>query len=209
MTDLILYTNPQSRGLQVMWMLEECGADYQAIAIPYGEKMKSAEYLAINPMGKVPAIKHGETVTTETAAILTYLAEQFPDKNLIPPVDSAERGQYYRWLCFAIHCEYAIMDKWHDVPVTQARSNSIGYGHFDDVIETLRNMLKGKTYLIGSQFSALDLYYAGLIGWGINRTQVLSKDDTALTTYLAQYSDRPAFKKTMAKTAEMAKALES
>ena len=100
MTQIVFYTNPFSRGRMVRWMLEECGADYQTVPVQYGAEMKSADYLAVNPMSKSPALKYGDTVITETAAILTFLAEQFPDKNLIPAQGTAERGEFYRWLFF-------------------------------------------------------------------------------------------------------------
>ena len=100
MTDLTFYTNPQSRGRVVRWMLEEVGAPYETKVIDYAT-MKSPDYLAVNPMGKVPAIKHGDEVVTETAAICAYLADIFPEANLIPPPGHRKRGCYYRWLFFA------------------------------------------------------------------------------------------------------------
>ena len=116
-----LYTHPYSRGTNVVWMLKECGAQYDVKLIPFGEAMKSADYLAVNPMGKVPALKADGTVLTETAAIITFLAEQFPDKHLIPAADSLARGEFYRWLCFAIHLEYAGFDKINRVPDSSER----------------------------------------------------------------------------------------
>lgn len=101
MKTLTLYTNPQSRGRIVRWILEEIGTPYELEVMEYGGSIKSPEYLAINPMGKVPAIKHGEQVVTEVAAICAYLADQFPDENLAPPQLDAQRGDYYRWLFFA------------------------------------------------------------------------------------------------------------
>src|SRR6201989_2603118 len=99
MTDLTFYTNPQSRGRIARWMLEETGAAYETVVLGYADSMKSPEYLAINPMGKVPAIRHGDTVVTEGAAICAYLADAFPDAGLAPPL--SDRGDYYRWLFFA------------------------------------------------------------------------------------------------------------
>src|SRR5688500_9911678 len=101
MTDLIFYTHPMSRGRIVRWMLEEVGQPYETLTLGYDTSMKSPEYLAINPMGKVPAIKHGETVVTEGAAICAYLADAFPQKNLAPPHGDPRRGPYYRWMFFA------------------------------------------------------------------------------------------------------------
>jgi glutathione S-transferase len=96
MSALTLYTNPQSRGRIARWMLEEIGQPYATVLLEYGTTMKSPEYLAINPMGKVPALTHGDTVVTEVAAILAYLADAFPDAGLAPP--TPQRGDYYRWL---------------------------------------------------------------------------------------------------------------
>lgn len=107
MSHFTLYTNPRSRGRMVRWMLEECEATYEVVPVPYGEPMKSAAYLAVNPMGKVPALKVDDTVLTEALGICTWLAEQFPEKNLIPPAGHVERGEFYRWMCFALHLEYA------------------------------------------------------------------------------------------------------
>ena len=98
--ELVFYTNPMSRGRVARWMLEEVGAPYRTEIIEYGEQMKSPPYTDINPMGKVPAIKHGETVVTENAAICAYLADAFPASGLAPAPGSALRGPYYRWLFF-------------------------------------------------------------------------------------------------------------
>ncbi|MBD0274707.1 MAG: glutathione S-transferase, partial [Acetobacteraceae bacterium] len=101
MTDeLVLYTNPMSRGRVARWMLEETGCAYRTEVLEHGA-MKSPAYLSVNPMGKVPAIKHGDAVVTETAAICAYLADAFPDAGLAPPPGNPRRGPYYRWLFFA------------------------------------------------------------------------------------------------------------
>ena len=95
MEKITLYTNPNSRGRIIRWLLEECGADYEVVPVPYGENgTKSADFLAVNPMGKLPAVKYGDTVITETAALVVFLAELFPEKNLIPAVGTAERGEF-------------------------------------------------------------------------------------------------------------------
>src|ERR1700750_2222859 len=101
MTDLTFYTNPQSRGRIARWMLEETGAAYETVVLGYADSMKSPEYLAINPMGKVPSIRHGDVVVTEAAAICAYLADAFPDAGLAPPLGGKRRGTYFRWLFFA------------------------------------------------------------------------------------------------------------
>src|ERR687889_1443207 len=98
---LTFYTNPMSRGRIVRWMLEEIGHPYETVLLDYGTTMKAPDYLAINPMGKVPAIKHCDTVVTEGAAICAYLADAFPDAGLAPPPGNPRRGPYYRWMFFA------------------------------------------------------------------------------------------------------------
>lgn len=191
MTQLTFYTHPKSRGITVAWMLRECGATFDTVVIPFGEAMKSADYLAINPMGKVPALKAGDTVITEAAAIVTFLAEQFPERGLIPAADSLARGEYYRWLCFALHLEYAAMDKWRGVSNNDEQRRGIGYGDFDTIVSTLKKHLAGREFFLGDHFSALDLYYSGLLAWMIHKVQVLPAD-AVYTDYMNRHFTRPA-----------------
>ena len=137
---LTFYTHPQSRGRNIRWMLEECGAHYETVGLAYGTTMKQADYLAINPMGKVPALKMDDAVITETAAILTHLADLYPEKALIPAVGTSARGEYYRWLCFALHLEYAAVDKWRGVSNNDEQRLAIGYGDFDTIVSTLKSI---------------------------------------------------------------------
>src|SRR6476469_225684 len=145
--ELVFYTNPQARGLTTHWMLEEIGCPYRMEIKAYGPEMKAPDYLAINPMGKVPAIKHGDTVVTETGAILCYLADMFPEAKLAPPI--GERGAYYRWLFFiAGCCEPAMGNKavgWNpDTPELQGR---FGYGSYERTMETVAKAVEGKRYI--------------------------------------------------------------
>ncbi|MDO4250469.1 MAG: glutathione S-transferase family protein [Moraxella sp.] len=205
MQKITLYTNPNSRGKNIRWMLEECGADYDVVPVSYGtDGTKSADFLAINPMGKLPALKYGDTVITETLAIITFLAELFSDKQLIPAEGTIERAEFYRWLLFAVHVEYAIMDKYFGIPETPERKRGIGYGSFDEALTTLSNFLKDKEYAVGDHFTALDLYLSGLIGWAIMRAQVLSMD-SELATFMKRHAARPAFAKAQQLDAELAK----
>ena len=205
MEKITLYTNPNSRGRIIRWLLEECGADYEVVPVPYGENgTKSADYLAVNPMGKLPAVKYGDAVITETAALVVFLAELFPEKNLIPAVGTAERGEFYRWLMFAQHAEYAFIDKSHGIPETPERKRSIGYGSFDEVVATLTAFLRGKEYALGGRFTALDVYLSGLIALGIMWVQVLDMD-SELGAFMKRHAARPAFAKSQALDAELAK----
>ena len=165
--ELVFYTNPRSRGSVVHWMLEEIGCPYRMEIKEYGTTMKAPDYLAINPMGKVPAIKHGDTVVTETPAILAYLADAFPEAGLAPA--PAERGAYYRWLFFGSGCmEPAMINHsmgWD--PSTPELQGRCGYGSFALVIDTLAGALKGKTYIAGDRFSAADLYIGAMLNFGM------------------------------------------
>lgn len=207
MNSMVLYTHPHSRGRMVRWMLEECAADYEVVTVPFGTTMKSPDYLAVNPMGKVPALKVGNTVITETAAILTWLAEYFATGRLIPPAGTAERGQYYRWLCFAIHFEYAVMDKWQGVSSGAERRKAIGYGDFDTVLNVLHQALSGRDYLLGDAFGVLDLYLAGLLHWSAQVAQVLPDDDGVFAHYVARTSNREACRRAAALDNELLAAI--
>ena len=113
MEQLTFYTNPQSRGRSVRWMLEECGASFDTVLMDFDGSLQSPEYLAINPMGKIPTLRYGDTVITEAAAIILFLADLFPEKQLAPAVGTAERGEYYRLFCFMVGpMEAAIMEKF-------------------------------------------------------------------------------------------------
>ena len=197
MKKLTLYTNPHSRGTNVRWMLEECGADYDTVGVPFGAEMKAPAYRAINPMGKVPALTHGDTVLTETAAILTWLAERYPEKALIPAAGSDARGEYYRWLCFALHLEYAAVDRMRAIENSAELRTAIGYGDFDTAFATLKARLQDRAHIVGEHFTALDLYYSGLLQWLIQRAQVLPAESVYLD-YMNRHLARPAHQRAIA-----------
>ena len=165
---LTFYTHPLSRGRTVRWMLEECGAPYDTVLLDYGTSMKAPAYLAINPMGKVPALKHGDTVITEVAAICTYLADLFPEKKLAPPVGSAARGDYYRWLFFiAGPVDAVITAKSLNLMAPPDKAIMAGYGHYADVMDTLEAAVAKGPYLCGDTFTAADLVLAAYLNWGM------------------------------------------
>jgi glutathione S-transferase len=165
---LTFYTNPMSRGRIIRWMLEEVGQPYETVVLDYATTMKGAEYLAINPMGKVPAIRHGDAVVTEAAAICAYLADAFPQANLAPPSGSKERGPYYRWLFYGAGPVEAMASN-HALGVTipDDKRGMVGYGSREQVIDTLDKALQGGEYLAGARFTAADLYVGAQIGWGL------------------------------------------
>ena len=196
MSKITLYTANPSRGTNVRWMLTECGADYDNVVLDYPQ-LKEADYLAINPMGKVPAIKHAGQVITELPAILTYLAELFPEKRLIPAAGTPERGQYYRWLSFGSQLEYAILDRWRQVPQSEEWRRSLGYGDFDTALHTLQTLLSdGREYAVGQHFSALVIYLTALLSWGMFRAQVLPNAEP-FAGYMQRHLQREAAKATL------------
>lgn len=187
--ELVLYTNPLSRGSTAHWMLEETGVPYRMEVLDFGQAMHSPSYLAINPMGKVPALVHGGVVVTETAAICTYLADAFPQAGLAP--DPADRGAYYRWLFFMAGCfEPALSDRALGLEPEGEQMRQVGYGSFDAVINTLAGALAGRSFIVGNRFTAADLYVSALLGWGLQTGQVAPRAE--FDTYVALHRARPA-----------------
>lgn len=165
--ELVLYTHPQSRGRIARWMLEEVGAPYRTELLGYGGTMKSPDYLAVNPMGKVPAIRHGDMVVTEAAAICAYLADAFPEAQLAPAHGSKARGPYYRWLFFgAGPVEMQMMTKLMGFDTT-GKELQVGFGSAQAVVDAIEMALSDSDYLAGDQFTAADVYLGSHIGWGM------------------------------------------
>jgi glutathione S-transferase len=141
---LTFYTNPMSRGRIIRWMLEEVGCEYETVLLDYASSMKAADYLAINPMGKVPAIRHGDAVVTEAAAICAYLADAFPDAGLAPPPGNQARAPYYRWMFFAAGpVEAVITGKSLGLLAPEEKRTMAGYGTFEDTIAALEAAVSG------------------------------------------------------------------
>lgn len=190
--DLVFYTNPMSRGRIVRWMLEETGAPYRAEIVPYGPPMKSPEFRAINPMGKVPAIRRGETVITETPAILAWLADAYPGAELAPA--PAERGAYYRWLFFAAGpLEAAITDRSLGVEVPEDKRGFVGYGSLGLVLDTAERAVSGEGHVAGPAFSAADLYLSSHLAFGMRFGTIEKRP--AFEAYVARATDRPAYRR--------------
>jgi glutathione S-transferase len=190
--ELIFYTNPQSRGRVVRWMLEELGQPYRTELLDYATTLKGSAYLAINPMGKVPALKHGDAVVTEVAAICTYLADAFPDAGLAPPPASKLRAPYYRWLFFAAGpLEYAVSNKALGFVVPDGRERMMGYGTYELTLNTLESAVSQGDYLVGGKFSAADVYVGGHIGFGMMFGTIEKRP--AFEKYWARLSARPAW----------------
>lgn len=161
------WTNPMSRGQIAHWMLEETGKPYQINWLDWGPTgNKSPEFLAINPMGKVPTIRHNGVVVTEAAAICLYLADAFPEAKLRPPAEKA--GDYYRYVMFAAGpVEQAVTAKALGWAVPEGRDGMAGFGSFDAAINALETMLTGRDYVCGDQFTAADVYVGSSVDWGL------------------------------------------
>ncbi len=195
MKDLIFYTNPMSRGRIVRWMLEEAGEPYDTVLLDFTSSMKDASYLAINPMGKVPVIRHGDTVVSEAAAICAYLADAFPQKKLAPPID--QRGAYYRWLFFAAGpLEAAVTAKALGLLAPVEKRAMTGYGTFETTMDTLEAAVAGREYVAGDHFTAADVYVGSQIGWGLMFGTMEKRK--AFADYVARLHARPAYQRATA-----------
>jgi glutathione S-transferase len=191
MADLIFYTNPQSRGRIVRWMLEEVGQPYDTEVIAY-DQLKSERYLAVNPMGKVPAIKHRGHVVTECAAICTYLADVFPEAMLGPSAE--EKAEYYRWLFYAAGpLEAAVSNQAMGWVPTPERERMFGYGNFDRVIAVLDELFSLRDYVCGNRFTAADVYVGSQIMFPMQFNMLPERD--SFLKYRDRLQARPAYKR--------------
>ena len=191
MSDLVFYTNPQSRGRIAHWMLEEIGQRYETVWLEMGPSMKSRDYLAVNPMGKVPALKHGSAIVTEAAAICAYLADRFPEKNLMPPVNHPNRGSYFRWLFFAAGpLEAAVTAKAFGWQVPEGKNSMAGFGSYNDTLNVLEKALAPGPYICGEQFTAADVYVGSQLGWGMMFGTIEKRP--SFEAYVGRLQKRPA-----------------
>jgi glutathione S-transferase len=194
MSDLTLYTHPYSRGRIVRWMLEELELPYNIEVKEFNGNIKAADYLAINPMGKVPALRHGSVVVTEVAAICAYLADQFPQKGMAPAPASPERGTYYRWMFFvAGPLEMAMTAKANKWRVDSENAQSIGCGLIEDAVNAVEQALKSSPYLCGNQYTAADLLVSSYIGWEMMQKNL--EERPIFKEYVARTQSRPAAKR--------------
>ena len=192
MSDLTFYTHPQSRGQTVRWMLEEVGEPYDTEILDYASTLKQEPYLSINPMGKIPAIKHGDKVVTEVAAICCYLADAFPQANLAPP--PADRADYYRWIFFTSGpVEAAFSNKAAGWEPSPEKHRMFGYGNYDLAIATLEKALTGKTYIAADHFTAADLFVGANVNFML-QFQLLDPRPV-FTDYAARMTDRDAYRR--------------
>ena len=203
MADLTLYHASPSRSSIILWMLEELGQPYEVklLKLSEGDNLKP-DYLAINPMGKVPALDHKGTVITESAAICTYLADEFPQAKLNVPVGTPRRGVYLKWLCFGPGCfEPAVIDR--AAPRTEeARRGMLGYGTFDTTMDTVAKAVAKGPWLMGEQFTAADVIIGANIRWGTMFKLIPERPE--FTAYAARIAARPAAQRAEAKDKEFA-----
>lgn len=194
--EVVLYTNPMSRGRIARWMLEEVGCPYKAEIVDYGPAMRTAEYLAVNPLGKVPAIRHGNQVVSECGAICAYLADAFPETGLAPP--PGERGAYYRALFFAAGPIEAATTNRHFGfdPEGDQNQGMSGYGSFARMQDALEKLVPAKGYVAGERFSAADLYLGAHVGWGLQFGSL--EERPGFAAYAARVRDREAYRRAQA-----------
>lgn len=193
MADLVFYTNPQSRGQTVRWMLEEIGQAYETEILDYASTMKQEPYLSINPMGKVPAIIHKGKVVTEVAAIVCYLAEAYPEAGLAPRDDN-ERADYYRWIFFtAGPIEAAFSNKAAGWDPDADKQRMFGYGTYDLAINTLEKTLSGKRFIAGNRFTAADLLVGAYVNFMLRFN--LLDPRPVFTDYAQRMTDRDAYRR--------------
>jgi glutathione S-transferase len=203
MPDLKLYHASPSRSSVALWMLEEIGEPYDIhlLSLSAGDNLKP-DYLAVNPMGKVPALSHKGTIITEVAAICAYLADAFPQKKLNVPVGTPERGVYLKWLFFGPGClEPAVTDRAaprRDPP----RRAMLGYGDFDTTMNVIAKAVEKGPWLMGEQFTAADVVIGANIRWGT--IFKLIPESKEFTDYAARIAARPAAQRADAKDKEMA-----
>lgn len=196
---LTLFHWAPSRSMTARWMLEETGAPYEVVLTDI-TKGVGADYLEVNPMGKVPALRHGETVVTETAAICCYLADAFPSAGLAPPASDPRRGPYLKWLFYGPSClEPAMTHKALGWP--EGRRGMLGWGSYDDVVSVLRAAVAQGPYLLGDMFSAADVVIGGGVRWGLQFK--LLPELPEFSAYAARLAARPALQRQTAADAAL------
>ena len=198
---ITLFHSPQSRSVGAHTLLEELGADYELHVLNLNTKdQRAASYLAINPMGKVPAIHHGDVLVTEQAAIFIYLADLYAEAGLAPALDSPLRGSYLRWMVFYGSCfEPALMDL---AMKREAPPQSMSpYDNADTVLKTMSDQLAKGPYMLGERFSALDVLWGMALDWTVGFKLV--PETPLLRAYINSITSRPATLRARAKNAEL------
>ena len=202
MPAITLYHASPSRSSVTLWMLEELGEPYDVklISLAAGDNLKP-DFLAVNPMGKVPALRHGDTIITEMAAICAYLADEFPVKKLNIPIGTPRRGVYLKWLFFGPGClEPAMVDR--AAPRKEpARRAMLGYGDFDTCVNVVAKAVEPGPWLMGEQFTAADVVVGATIRWGMQFKLLPERPE--FVAYAARIAARPAAQRAAAKDRDM------
>ncbi|MFZ5955946.1 glutathione S-transferase family protein [Pseudomonas sp. QL9] len=196
------YHSPQTRSSGTLALLEELGADYdlQLLNMQADEQRQPA-YLAINPMGKVPAIRHGEALVTEQGAVYIYLADLYPEAGLAPAIGDPLRGPYLRWLVFyGSSFEPAVTDR--SLGREPAPRNRSPYGDFETVIKVIDEQLAKGPYLLGERFTAADVLWGSALAW-TTHFGIVPKTP-AIEGYIARVTSRPVFARVAERDAQWA-----
>ena len=198
------FHSPNTRSTGVLTLLEELGCDYDlhVLNMKTGEQRKP-EYLAINPMGKVPAIRHGDAIVTEQPAVYLYLADLFPEAGLAPAIGDPLRGPYLRWLVFyGSSFEPAVIDRSQQRAPAPAATSP--YGDYDTMLGTLTDQLAGGPYLLGERYTAADVLWGVALAWttAFKLVPLLPP----IQAYVERVNARPAVARARAKDARLAEA---
>jgi glutathione S-transferase len=204
MSTLTLYHAAPSRSSVALWMLEEVGEPYELklLSLDKGEN-RQPDFLAINPMGKVPTLKHGDVVITECAAICSYLADEFPNKGLSVPTGDPRRGVYLKWLFFGPSCmEPAMIER--SLKREPAPRRMAGWGDYDTVVDVLAKAVEKGPYLLGEKFTAADVIIGSGLRWGTMFELLPKRPEFA--AYISRLEQRPALKRATEKDKQLAAA---
>ncbi len=199
--DIVFYHAPQSRSIIVQWMLEELGQPFRLHLLNLKKnEHKQPDYLAINPMGKVPAITHKGVAITEAAAICCFLADTYPESGLAVPVGDPRRGPYLKWLFFSPSClEPGIIDRMFSRP--DVSPSSAGWGSFDATLDVITRAVAAGPYLLGAQFTAADVVIGSSLIWGTMVKVIPEWPEIA--AYARRLQERPALQRVYARDAEL------
>ena len=205
MSHLTLYHAAPSRSSIVHWMLEELGEHYdlRILSLKRGDS-RTPDYLAVNPMGKVPTLRHGDVAITEAAAICTYLADEFPQRRLNIPVGDPRRGIYLKWLFFGPSClEPAMIDRAFPRK-EEAPRPALGYGDYDRMLDVVARAVEPGPYLLGDHFTAADVVIGSGLRWGMGFKLLPERPE--FVAYTGRLAERPALQRAEAKDRELAAA---
>lgn len=187
------YYHPMSRAVTTHWMLTELEAEHEQIVVdfPAGENNKP-EYRAINPMGKIPALVDGDVIITESAAICAYLADKFPDKGFAPPLNSPQRGRYYRYLFFP-GTTLEPMFTFNQLGVKDYSPQSAGFGDMERCIAAVESMTPDNDWALGAAFTTADIVFGGTLDFSITFGLLPSPSDK-VAAYVARIKSRDAYR---------------